>query len=103
MRFFFYLQILNKRYSPLVYSWFAQITKDHFRVTIPTIVSSAVKTTHTDDYVEVRDGEFDWQVWWKKVINSSYKYLFVEFVGDSDYSPSTRKFQAKYRAVTLGN
>ncbi|KAJ7371382.1 Bone morphogenetic protein 1 [Desmophyllum pertusum] len=66
------------------------------------------KTSCTDDYVEIRDGDLHST---SKLIGkfcgsrlpprivSNYKYIFIKFVSDSDYYPVMRKFSATFRAV----
>ena len=59
------------------------------------------------DYLEIRDGDFYSRSTLigkfcgsrqPPIIVSKYKYLFVKFVSDRDYFPSTRKFRATFRA-----
>ena len=69
------------------------------------------KTSCSDDYVEIRDGD---RLSSSKLIGkfcgsrlppvivSTYKYIFVRFVSDFDYHPVKRKFSASFRAIVPG-
>ena len=64
-------------------------------------------TSCRDDYLEIRDGDkFSTSTLIGRfcgtrlppIIVSRYTYIFVRFVSDSDYYPSTRRFRATFRA-----
>ena len=69
------------------------------------------RTSCSDDYVEIRDGDL---LSTSKLIGkfcgsrlppiivSNYKYIFVRFVSDFDNYPFTRKFSATFRAIVPG-
>ena len=65
----------------------------------------------THDYVEIRDGDLlstsrligkFCGTRMPPIIVSKYKFIFVRFVSDLDYFPSTRKFHATFRAIVPG-
>ena len=69
------------------------------------------KTSCSDDYVEIRDGDLlsTSKLIGKfcgsrlpPVIVSSYKFIFVRFVSDFDNHPFIRKFSATFRAIVPG-
>lgn len=69
------------------------------------------KTSCSDDYVEIRDGDLlsSSKLIGKfcgsrlpPIIVSNYKYIFVRFVSDFDNYPFIRKFSATFRAIVPG-